>query len=69
MKFRCRDCKNHQTHLYGSVKMIYCPLRRYYPSPMFIEAWGCGEYEPEQLSLFDERGGEVYDHIINYQKS
>lgn len=34
--------------------MIYCPIRKYYPSPKFVEAWGCDEYKDEQLTLFNE---------------
>ena len=34
--------------------LVYCPIRKQYPSPRFIEAWGCDNYEDRQLHLFKE---------------
>lgn len=34
--------------------MIYCQVKKYYPNPRFIEAWGCDDYEDSQLYLFEE---------------
>ena len=55
-EWRCKHCKHHIGCLCSDKVFIYCNMRHNYPSPSFIEAWGCDDYEKEseQLSLFDE---------------
>ena len=55
-EFRCKHCKNHMGCLVNEKVYIYCIKRHWYPSPKFVEAWGCDDYEKEseQLSLFAE---------------
>lgn len=55
MSYRCKHCTNSQCCTIEGVRMLYClKQHRYCPSPRFIEAWGCDDYEDRQLSLFQE---------------
>lgn len=59
MSYRCTHCVHGQRYTYGDGKSIwYCGAHeRYCPSPLFVEAWGCNEYEDIQLKLFNEEKG------------
>ena len=54
-EWRCKHCRHHIACSIGDKVYIYCTKEHNYPSPRFIEAWGCGGYEKEseQLNLFD----------------
>ena len=54
MGFRCVHCSHRLNTGIQDKVLIYCPLRKMYPSPNFIKAWGCDQYEDEQLKLFKE---------------
>ena len=54
MIFRCKHCTHRLNTTIEGKPMVYCPIRKYFPNPRFVEAWGCDEYEDEQLKLFDE---------------
>ncbi len=54
MNFKCKGCTKSQVHRIQDRIFYYCPLRHQYPSPRFIEAWGCDDYESSQLDLFKE---------------
>ena len=61
MSYRCTHCVHGMRCTYGDGKSIwYCGAHeRYCPSPLFVEAWGCAEYEDIQLKLFkEEKGGK-----------
>lgn len=54
MSWRCTHCTKRQIVTIEGKRFVYCPLRKFYPNPRFIEAWGCDEYEDSQLHLFEE---------------
>lgn len=56
MSYKCKHCVHGQRCTYGDGKVIwYCNAhKRYCPTPLFVEAWGCAEYEDTQLKLFQE---------------
>lgn len=54
MSWRCKHCVNAQWVTINDKRLIYCPSRKLYPNPKFIEAWGCNDFEDTQLKLFEE---------------
>ena len=56
MSYRCKHCVHGHRCTYGDGKSImYCNAHeRYCQSPLFVEAWGCNEFEDTQLKLFQE---------------
>lgn len=56
-EWRCKHCTHGQRcTAQNGIVMWYCTAHhRYCPSPSFVEAWGCNEYENTQLDLFEER--------------
>ena len=54
MSWRCKHCIHSKMHRIQDRLLVYCPIRKQYPSPRFIEAWGCDDYEDRQLHLFEE---------------
>lgn len=52
MSYRCKHCLNGKGILINGIKIIYCEKRSFHPSPNFIKAYGCDDYEDSQLSLF-----------------
>ena len=56
MSWRCKHCIHGLRCTAGDgISMMYCQAHeRYCPSPKFVEAWGCAEYEDRQLTLFKE---------------
>ena len=52
IKYRCKTCIHSRRCRVQDAVMYYCTAhKRYCPSPLFVEAWGCGEYEDIQLQL------------------
>ena len=52
--FKCERCLNKQVCYIEGKRYIYCPILKRYPSPRFIEAWGCDNFKDSQLNLFGE---------------
>ena len=51
MSFKCKHCTHSQVHRIQDKTFYYCPIRKNYPSPLFISAWGCDKFEDTQLKL------------------
>ena len=47
---KCSECH------YSTTKndMRYCSKRNFYPSNLFILAWGCDEYKDKYVNLLEE---------------
>ena len=61
MSWRCRHCTNKQIVSIEGKLFVYCNKRENFPSPRFVEAWGCDDYEDQQLDLFyKEKGGRSH---------
>ena len=58
--WKCKHCKHSIGCTIGEKRLMYCTKSHYYPSPRFITAWGCNDFEKadEQLNIFDFQGKE-----------
>ena len=66
MSYKCKHCMNSQRVTIEGVEMWYCNKNhRYCPSPAFINAWGCDNYEDRQLTLFNEERRTKDDNTHN----
>lgn len=54
MSWKCKHCMNHSTAIVQNKVMVFCSKKNQFPSPLFIKAWGCDDYEDSQLHLFKE---------------
>ena len=52
--WRCRHCIHKEYVNFNGRSMVFCRKRNNYPSPKFIEAWGCDDYVDNSLDLFRE---------------
>ena len=58
MGYRCKHCVYGQRCVIEGKDIYYCTAHnKYCPSPLFVEAYGCNEYEDTQLKLFNEERG------------
>lgn len=65
--YRCTHCKYGQRCIIEGKEIWYCIAHsRYCPAPLFVQAWGCDEYEDIQLKLFiEERRKKASDNSNN----
>ena len=55
MSYRCKHCTKSIRCIVQDTPMLYCVAHKQYcPTPAFVEAWGCDEFEDTQLTLFNE---------------
>ena len=62
MSFRCKHCLHHQMCTLEGKRFVYCLKQHRYPNLKFVEAWGCDNFEDEQLHLFKEERKKYGKH-------
>lgn len=63
MGYRCKHCTHGLRCVIQDKPIWYCSAqKKWCPSPLFIEAWGCDNFEDIQLTLFKEERRSKHDN-------